>query len=148
MRSAKIMPKLPTAKEISPTLGIDLDEQCALEHFCGLDRLSAIKMFCEYTNRLHIYMVDFVHMGDVGFSYYLPAFVNYLSELPDSRLAEEIPDSVDYILIRFSDSNNFPDVLKELIGLVHDRMQNMSRDLVPDLTTRLIKFITLYRKLE
>jgi len=105
-------------------------------------------MFRDDSDLLHIYMADFVHMGDVGFSYYLPAFVAYIAELPDDRFAKEVPDNVNYILIRFADSQSFPAVLKELIKLVHDRLQNMSPNLIPTLNERLKKFLNLYRKTE
>ena len=40
-------PTIPTAKEISPTSGLDLDEKCALDHFLGLDQAAALRMFQE-----------------------------------------------------------------------------------------------------
>lgn len=144
----KIAANLPSIKDISPTDGLDLDENCALDHFYGFDQAAALQMFRDDADCLHIYMADFVHMGDVGFSYYLPAFVDYIGELPDDQFAEEVPDSVDYILIRFADRESFPIVLKELIKLVHDRLQKMSGDLIPTLTARLKRFLILYRKAE
>ena len=144
----KIEANIPSIKDISPTGGVDLDDNCALDHFYGFDQAAALKMFRDDSDFLHIYMADFVHMGDVGFSYYLPAFVAYIAELPDDRFAKEVPDNVNYILIRFADSQSFPAVLKELIKLVHDRLQNMSPNLIPTLNERLKKSLNLYRKTE
>jgi len=52
---------IPTAKNISPTAGLDLDEKCALEHFLGLDRQAALKLFWEESDFLHVYLGDSVH---------------------------------------------------------------------------------------
>ena len=139
---------LPTEKDISPTGGLDLDEQCALEHFYGLDQSAALQMFRVDADFLHVYLADFVHMGDRAFDYYLPALVQHLEELPDDQFVDEAPSAADSVLIRFSDSRIFPTPVRELIGLVHNRLRELTPELVPPLPSRLARFLAKYRQAE
>ena len=139
---------LPTEKDISPTEGLDLDEQCALKHFYGLDQSAALQMFRNDADFLHVYLADFVHMGDTAFDYYLPALVQHLEELPDDRFVDEAPDAADYVLIRFSDSRISPARLEKLIGLIHNRLRDLPRELVPALPSRFAQSLAKYRQAE
>jgi len=139
---------LPTEKEISPTAGLDLDEQCALEHFYGLDQSAALRMFRDDADVLHVYLADFVHMGDTAFDYYLPALAQYLEGLSDERFVEEAPDAANYVLIRFSDIRNLPTPLEKLIELIHNRLRDIPTELIPRLHSRLAKALASYRQAE
>ena len=139
---------LPTQKDISPTEGLDLDEQCALEHFYGLDQSTALKMFRDDADYLHVYLADFVHMGDAGFSYYLPALVQYFDELPDDRFVEDALDASDYVLIRFSDCRSIPAGMDQLVELLQNRLRVISPELVPPLPERVAKILAEYRQSE
>lgn len=139
---------LPTEKDISPTAGLDLDEQCALEHFYGLDQSAALKMFRDEADFLHVYLADFVHMGDAGFSYYLPALVQHLDELPDDQFLEDAPDAADYVLIRFSDCRSLPATMDQLVGLLHNRLRVIPPELVPPLPKRVANVLAEYRQAE
>ena len=144
----KIKATPPTAKEISPTSGLDLDEQCALEHFSGLCESEALQMFRDDADHLHVYLADFVHMGDIAFSYYLPALVQHLDALPDDQFVEEAPDAADYVLIRFSDSERPLAAMEELIALIHNRLQTLPPEVGPSLPSRVAKFLAKYRQAE
>lgn len=91
----------PSRKEISPTGGLDLDEQCALNNFYGLDGDAALKMFERDSDYLHIYFADLVHMGPVAFEYYAAVLERYLLGLSMGDFIDEAQEAVDYLLIRF-----------------------------------------------
>lgn len=54
-----------------------LDEICAWENFGGLNRTDAYAKFCEDPE---LYQEDFMFMGSVAFSYYLPVIEQYVRE--------------------------------------------------------------------
>ncbi len=84
----------PSAADISPTGGEDLDEQYALKHFLGRDVQGALellrKSFVDYEE-------DLLFMGRRGFEYYLPAVLLYLQELDADAFISEA-DSVFHLL--------------------------------------------------
>lgn len=93
------MSTLPTAIEISPTNGLDLDEKCALEHFLGKTETEAEKLFFEAAE---IYQEDLMSMGDKAFAYYLPALTPYLKS---------------------NESRNDSDIVNYLIGIIGRRLE-------------------------
>ncbi len=89
---------IPTAEDISPSNGLDLDERDALSHFLGKDVSEAGKLFRE--NFVH-YAGDLHFMGASAFAYYFPAFADYF---------------------RSADSAGYGDVVNCLIVLLRIRM--------------------------
>lgn len=68
-------PDKPTYEQITPTLGLNLDERTAAENFLGKTREEAERMFCE--SAIH-YGEDLMWMGSEAFRYYFPAFEAYV----------------------------------------------------------------------
>ena len=89
---------VPTAKDISPTEGQDLDEKCALEHFLGKTQDEAKELFFEDAV---YYECDFKWMGANAFTYYFPTIEPYLNS---------------------KDSENDADVLNALLGTIGSRL--------------------------
>ncbi len=83
--------RIPTAKDISPTGGQDLDEQCALRHFLGQDVEGALVLLHE---AFDTYQEDLLFMGRRAFVYYLPALLAYLRELVAEE-SDELGDAAD-----------------------------------------------------
>lgn len=67
--------KIPTFEDISPTKGLDLDENYAVENFLGKSVEQAQELFTE--NDIH-YAEDLMCMGENAFTFYFPAFANHL----------------------------------------------------------------------
>jgi hypothetical protein len=67
--------KLPTFEMISPTLGLDLDERCAVDHFLGLTLADATEIL---RFNLDYHLDDLSHMGLEAFEFYFKAFENLL----------------------------------------------------------------------
>jgi len=111
----------PSKKDISPTDGLDLDEQHALNNFFGLDREAALEMFKRDSNILHVYFADLVHMGPRAFEYYAPALEQYLSQLPDHKFIEEASEAVDYVSIRFQHKESESKAMESLLESVRTR---------------------------
>lgn len=66
----------PSKSDISPTLGLNLDERDALSHFFGKNKRDAKLLFeenCSY------YTQDLMWMGAVAFNYYLESLYDWLS---------------------------------------------------------------------
>ena len=139
---------LPTAKDISPTSGLDLDEKYALEHFLGLDHTAALQMFRRDSEFLHVYLGDFVHMGESAFNYYVASLIQYLDELPDDRYADEALDVADYLLIRYPSTGNLTSEMTLFIGHVHKRLQTISVGAMLSLPKRLASALTTYEEAE
>ncbi len=79
--------RVPTARDISPSEGVDLDEQWALKHFLGRDVEGALELLRE---NFLCYEEDLLFMGRRGFEYYLPAVLLYLQELDDDDFVDEV----------------------------------------------------------
>lgn len=111
----------PSKKDISPTGGVDLDEQSALDNFFGLDREAVLKMFKRDSDILHVYLADLVHMGAKAFDYYIPALEQYLLWLPDQEFHEKASDAVDYVSIRFRDTKSESKAMRSLLESIERR---------------------------
>ncbi len=85
-RAAKLRAGVPTARDISPTDGVDLDEQYALKHFLGRDVEGALELLRE---DFLCYHEDLMFMGRRGFEYYLPALLSYMQELTADDFVDE-----------------------------------------------------------
>lgn len=66
---------LPAFRDLSPSLGENLDEKLAAEHFLGKTLREAENLFRE--NAIH-YAGDLMWMGDAAFAFYFMAFSRYL----------------------------------------------------------------------
>jgi hypothetical protein len=139
---------LPNAKDISPTSGLDLDERCALEHFLGLDHAAALEMFRRDSEFLHVYLGDFVHMGESAFNYYMASLLQYLDELPDDGFVDEAPEVADYLLIRYPKNENLTAEMKNFIGHIHKRLQSISVRAIPSFPNRLASVLATYEEAE
>lgn len=137
---------IPTAKDISPTAGLDLDEKCALEHFLGLDRQAVLKLFREESDFLHVYLGDFVHMGRLAFNYYLPPLLQYLDELPDEDFIDNAPDVVAYLLIRFHENEAIPMEIIEYISSMHQRLKRISIEPISTMPSRVARLFSKYEE--
>lgn len=91
---------LPTREEISPTLGLDLDERVALDHFFGKTQSEASALFFEYST---YYEGDLRWMGSKAFVYYFPSLEPYI-------LSEK--------------SEGDPDIVNALMGTVKSRLED------------------------
>ena len=100
------------------------------------------------TLTLHVYLGDFVHMGESAFNYYVDSLIQYLDELPDDRYADEAPDVADYLLIRFPSTGNLTSEMMRFIGHVHKRLQAISVGAMPPLPKRLASVLTTYEEAE
>ncbi len=81
LRAAKLRADVPTARDISPTDGEDLDECSALEHFLGRDVEEILELLRD--DNFESYQEDLMFMGRRGFAYYLPAVLQYVQEWTD-----------------------------------------------------------------
>jgi hypothetical protein len=77
----KIKLLLPTRLQISPTNGLDLDEEIALRDFYGKDLSEAEGMI---RNHPEYHTDSLLHMGDIAFNFYFRSFLKYL-ESEESR---------------------------------------------------------------
>jgi len=68
---------LPSKLDISPTCGLNLDEQRALSNFLGLKIEQATTRFCANSLALQ---EDFMFMGEVAFEYYFQVIDNYFHD--------------------------------------------------------------------
>lgn len=66
---------LPSREDISPTLGLNLDERSALKNFFGKTLSEAQELFA--LNAL-TYGEDIFWMGQKGFQFYFQSFENYV----------------------------------------------------------------------
>lgn len=82
--------RLPTFTDISPTGGLDLDENCAVKNFLGKSLEEAGALFME--NALY-YTGDLMWMGEKAFAFYLPALRTYL-ESPESCEDSDVVNSM------------------------------------------------------
>ena len=139
---------IPTAKDISPTEGLDLDEKCALEHFLGLDRQAALKLFRKDSYSLHVYLGDFVHMGRAAFDYYLPPLLQSLDEQSDEIFIDVAPDVVDYLLIRFHTEDSIPQELLDYMAHMYSRLSRIEVDPFSTMPTRVAKLLSKYKEAE
>ncbi len=80
-RVSKLKPWVPTARDISPTEGEDLDERSALEHFLGQDVQDILAQLRD--DWFEVYQEDLMFMGRRGFAYYLEAVWLYVQEWVD-----------------------------------------------------------------
>ena len=67
---------LPTREDISPTLGLDLDERAALEHFFGKTQSEASGLFFENPE---YFSDDLMWMGRKAFAFYFPSLEPYIT---------------------------------------------------------------------
>ena len=66
----------PSLADISPTLGLNLDEKRAVEHFLGKTSVQAEALFREHAI---YYAEDLMWMGEQAFVFYFPAFCRFLN---------------------------------------------------------------------
>jgi hypothetical protein len=78
---------IPAFLDLSPTNGINLDENVAATHFVGLSHDGAMSLI--ETNPI-LYQEDFMWMGSIGFAYYFPDLVRVVIKegTTDSVLAQ------------------------------------------------------------
>ena len=138
---------IPTYKDISPTSGLDLDESSALDHFYGLDQEAALLMFHQ-DEGVELYHEDFVHMGEVALNYYLPSVTRYLESLAECEFIEKATDTLDYILIRYSDGDSYPKNMCELIRTLELKRSNIPWHLTTPLPDRVAMALSNYRSAE
>lgn len=87
-------------KDISPTLGANLDEKSALEHFLGRDRQDAVDLLRRYEDRIHVYLEDFLWMGEAAFVYYFPALLEFIDGLDVKSRVDRLETVLGYVEIR------------------------------------------------
>ena len=136
--------RIPTEKDISPTNGLNLDEKCALEHFLGLDRQSAIQMLRDNAESLHVYLGDYVFMGRSAYDYYLPVLFQYLDELSDEDYIDYAPNSIDYILIRFFTDDAIPQAIIDYILAMDKRLKHIPDNNHPPIPQRITNILSKY----
>lgn len=77
------LPGIPSKYDISPTEGLQLDEQCALLHFYGKTAAEAVAMYAE--NPIQ-YEEDILFMGWNAFAYYIDTpYILLLQEKEQAR---------------------------------------------------------------
>ncbi|MGH7956781.1 MAG: hypothetical protein ACREH8_07190 [Opitutaceae bacterium] len=130
----------PTALEISPTNGLDLDEKEAVAHFLGKSVLEAEALFRD--NFVH-YSNDLHWMGPVAFGYYFPAFANYLRSAESAGYGDAVNSLIVLLEIRMTnDAASLVSVKEELLGCLDYCIGNYSKfevsaDVYGDLKSKL-----------
>lgn len=138
----------PTALEISPTNGLDLDEKEAVSHFLGKDVLQAEALFrgnfVHYSNDLH-------WMGPVALGYYFPAFANYLRSAESTGYGDAVNSLIVLLEIRMTnDAVSLGSVMDELMGCLDYCIENyptfeVNADVYGDLKSKLTELRTRLR---
>lgn len=90
----------PSLTDISPCGGEQLDERAAVGHFLNKSVGEASELFFENAS---YYLEDFMWMGAVAFSYYLPAVMPYLQSEESRGDAESASALISYLQQRLAD---------------------------------------------
>jgi hypothetical protein len=93
------MKNLPSAKDISPTGGLDLDEKLALKNFHGKNVKEASDMVFE---NAFYYQDNFMCMGKKAFAFYFPIYCDYLKSEKSSQDANTVNAILGIIDIRLN----------------------------------------------
>jgi len=88
---------IPTATEISPTQGLNLDEKQAIEHFFGKTLDEAEALFREHAI---YYAEDLMWMGDKGFRFYFQAFCRFLESVHSEGGADALNSLISLLEFR------------------------------------------------
>lgn len=106
------MASIPTASDISPSGGLNLDERTALQHFLGKNQTEAEVLFRE--NPLH-YSDDLIWMGLVAFKYYFPCFESYLRSPESEKDTDSLISLIGILECRIDESRSCVDGVEHAI---------------------------------